>query len=226
MKRQNHRVIVSILCGLVVLGTACATAPKLHRERIEWCNIWFTNAEKNDLPRVLLIGDSITQGYFPPTEKLIGDTANCGRMTTSRSVCDPVLYKELSLVLGQYDYAVIHVNNGLHGWSYSEDEYRAGLEKFIRFLKKKAPGARLVFASSTPVQSHSSMKDNAHRVALRNQIAEEIMAAEDIPVDDLYSLVTGHDEYYSKDGVHFIDSGKNAQAEQVVGIVLGMIEKR
>ena len=34
------------------------------RERIEWADIWVTDADKDDLPRVLLIGDSITRGYF------------------------------------------------------------------------------------------------------------------------------------------------------------------
>ncbi|MHB8974904.1 MAG: hypothetical protein ACYC4N_31125, partial [Pirellulaceae bacterium] len=39
------------------------------RERIEWADIWVTDADKNDLPRVLLIGDSITRGYFDGVEK-------------------------------------------------------------------------------------------------------------------------------------------------------------
>jgi hypothetical protein len=32
---------------------------------IEWCNIWIPDANGTKLPRVLLIGDSITQGYYP-----------------------------------------------------------------------------------------------------------------------------------------------------------------
>lgn len=37
-------------------------------ESIEWTNIWIPSADKNDLPRVLLIGNSITQGYYPVVE--------------------------------------------------------------------------------------------------------------------------------------------------------------
>jgi hypothetical protein len=33
------------------------------RERIEWIDIWVTDADKDDLPRVLFVGDSITRGY-------------------------------------------------------------------------------------------------------------------------------------------------------------------
>ena len=32
-------------------------------ENIEWCNIWMPEATRTDLPRVLLIGDSICNGY-------------------------------------------------------------------------------------------------------------------------------------------------------------------
>ena len=38
---------------------------KGHRESIEWCNNWFPSLDKNDLPHVLLIGDSIVMGYCP-----------------------------------------------------------------------------------------------------------------------------------------------------------------
>ena len=34
------------------------------RESIEWCDIWITHANETNLPRVLLIGDSIARDYF------------------------------------------------------------------------------------------------------------------------------------------------------------------
>ena len=45
------------------------------RERIEWADIWVTDADKSDLPRVLLIGDSITRGYFDGVEKPLAGKA-------------------------------------------------------------------------------------------------------------------------------------------------------
>ena len=69
------------------------------RERIEWCDIWITDAEKEGVPRVLLIGDSITRGYYGEVEKLLAGRAHCARLTTSRCVSDPVFFDELSLVL-------------------------------------------------------------------------------------------------------------------------------
>jgi len=45
--------------------------PQPKREGIEWCDVWITHGTEYDLPRVLLIGDSITQNY----EKTSSDPA-------------------------------------------------------------------------------------------------------------------------------------------------------
>jgi len=53
----------------------CLSADEPIRERIEWIDIWVTAADKDDLPRVLFVGDSITRGYFGGVEKrLAGNT--------------------------------------------------------------------------------------------------------------------------------------------------------
>lgn len=217
--------------SLAILAAAGGAAPdqsagasNLHRERIEWCDIWFTDAGKDALPRVLFIGDSITRGYFDPAEKALAGQAYCSRLTTSRSVCDPVFFEELRLVLSQYDFAMIHFNNGLHGWAYTEEEYRAGLEEFVAALKEQAPEAALVWASTTPVRDDSGMKDNAARVAARNTIASEIMSKEGIATDNLHALATDHPEYLGSDGVHFESEGRQAQGEQVAAHVEEALE--
>jgi len=46
----------------MVTGAVSAEEPIL--ERIEWVDIWGTDANKDGLHRVLLVGDSITRGYF------------------------------------------------------------------------------------------------------------------------------------------------------------------
>lgn len=209
------------LGGLLAAGAE--PAPVLHRERIEWCDIWFTDAEKSALPRVLLVGDSITRGYFDGVEKALEGTAYCGRLCTSRSVCDPVFFQELKMVLSEYKFDVVHFNNGLHGWDYSEEEYRAGFEKFVATLKSDAPGAKLVCATTTPVQEQGGMKDHATRVSARNAIASEICVKAGIPLDDLFALVNGKKEWYSGDGVHFNDAGRAAEVKQVAEVVGGEV---
>jgi len=106
-----------LYCVLAILMTPqFVSAEKPIRERIEWADIWVTDANKDDLPRVLLIGDSITRGYFGEVEKHLAGKAYFARLTTSKCVADPSFADEIQLLLKHYTFAVIHFNNGLHGW--------------------------------------------------------------------------------------------------------------
>jgi hypothetical protein len=59
---------------------------------------------------VLLIGDSITRGYFGEVEKHLTGKAHCARLTTSKCVSDPSFLDEVQLFLKQYRFAVVHFN--------------------------------------------------------------------------------------------------------------------
>ena len=55
------------------------------RENIEWLDVWVPGNNVTDRPRVLLIGDSITRGYYKAVEdKLKGKAVVC-RLATSRA---------------------------------------------------------------------------------------------------------------------------------------------
>jgi lysophospholipase L1-like esterase len=211
-----------------VLSHAGATEPV--RERIEWCDIWIIKAEKNDLPRVLLIGDSITRGYFSGVEKALGGQANCARLTTSRCICDPVFFDELDMVLRQYAFDVIHFNNGLHGWGYTEAQYRTAFPRLLHTLRRENPGAKLIWTTTTPVWVRANddsprLDGKTQRVRERNRIAMEFVGQANLAVDDLFALVIDHPEYYSSDGVHFNNEGKAAQTRQVAQSILGQLTR-
>jgi lysophospholipase L1-like esterase len=188
------------------------------RERIEWADIWVTDANKNDLPRVLLIGDSITKGYFGEVEKRLAGKACCARLTTSKCVSDPFFPDEVQLLLKQYKFAAIHVNNGLHGWGYTEEQYRDGLLRLMNTFQKHAGDAKIIWATTTPVRERDNLQqisERTERVIARNQIAAEIMKEHDIPTNDLYGLVEQHPDWHSGDGVHFNGKGREAQGAAV-----------
>ena len=200
-----------------------ASADEPVRERIEWADIWVTDADKDDLPRVLLIGDSITRGYFGDVEKRLAGKAYCARLTTSKCVSDPSFSDEVQLLLKHYKFATIHFNNGLHGWGYNEDQYRDGLLKFLATVKEYAGDAKLIWATTTPVRERSDLQqlgEKTERVKARNKIAAEIMKEHDIPTNDLFGLVDEHPDWHSTDGVHFNAKGKEAQAKQVAENVM------
>jgi len=201
--------------------------PEPIRERIEWCDIWITNANADALPRVLLIGDSITRGYFGGVEQALEGKANCARLTTSRCICDPVFFEELMLVLRQYRFRVIHFNNGLHGMGYTEAQYRQAFARLMDTLQEHGVAARLIWATTTPVRTRSSLDelaDTTERVRERNRIANEFVAQANLLVDDLFSLGIDHPEYYGGDGVHWNAEGKAVQIKQVSQSILSALE--
>jgi hypothetical protein len=128
------RVLYILLVFLMTTQFVSAEEP--IRERIEWADIWVTDANKNDLPRVLLVGDSITRGYFAEVEKHLAGKAYCARLTTSKCVSDPSFADEVQLLLKHYNFAVIHFNNGLHGWGYTSvlKTWGCGRDCFMQVL--------------------------------------------------------------------------------------------
>lgn len=212
----------------LLLATACLHAADrtVPREGTEWCNIWMPNADKHDLPRVLLIGDSVTQGYGPDVEKQLAGKAYVARLATSRCVGDPVLLAEVAAVLGAETFDVIHFNNGLHGvGAVSEKEFAEFLPALLAHLRQLAPKARLIYATSTP--SHVSGKFEQldarnENVKERNRIAIELMAKENIPVDDLYALMLPHPEC-SADALHYNAAGKAMQGAKVAAEIVKLL---
>ena len=171
---------------------------KIAREYIEWSDIWIPGANKTDLPHVLLIGNSITRGYYGKIE-------------------------ELAVVLKNTKFDVIHFNNGLHGFDYTEEEYDKSFPQLIKVIRKYAPKAKLIWATTTPVRTGEGMKEFApvtERLKVRNQIALKHINRAGIEVNDLWKVVIDHPEYYAGgDGTHPVDAGYSALAKQVVSVL-------
>ncbi len=211
---------------VVAAVTSLVWSQEPIRERIEWADIWVTDADKNDLPRVLLIGDSITRGYFDGVEQQLAGNAYCARLTTSKCVADPLFLDEVQLLLKQYRFAVIHFNNGLHGFGYTEDQYRAGLTGLLEVVEKHSSNVKLIWATTTPVRVQGTLgqiAETTERVKARNRIAAEIWRDRGLVTNDLYGLVEQHQEYFSGDGVHFNENGREVQAKQVAEAVLSCL---
>lgn len=214
-------------CGLLALfvaGFALTAVPDdaPRRESIEWSDIWVPHANEDALPRVLLAGDSITRGYYDGVAKALGGQAYCARYSTSKFLGHPDFLVELTNLLDAYRFDIIHINNGLHGWDYTEEEYAKSFPALLEVLAEHAKGTRVIWANTTPVRSTADLTvldPKTDRVKERNRIAAEIMQARDIPVNDLFALVEPHSDFFSKDGVHFSEAGRAAQAKQVADVI-------
>jgi lysophospholipase L1-like esterase len=184
------------------------------------------HANEDGLPRVLLAGDSITRGYYDGVAKALSGQAYCARYSTSKFIGHDDFIAELTNLLDAYRFDVIHINNGLHGWDYTEEEYAASFPRLLEVLATHAKGARVVWASTTPVRTAPNPADfdsKTERVRARNRIAADVMQAHGIQVNDLFALVEQRADFYSQDGVHFSEAGRAAQAKQVTEIVSGVL---
>jgi lysophospholipase L1-like esterase len=218
-------LFLSLTAGLAsdqAVGQNAHSAPA--QESIEWCDIWISHANETNLPRVLLIGDSIARDYYPEVEKQLDGKAFVARLATSRFVADPVLLKEIELVLGEAQFNIILFNNGMHGWHHTETEYQNGLPKFIKSIRVYAPKAKLIWATTTPLRDGKGVTYDTkaeysdERITARNAIASKIVAARKIPTVDLNAAVRGHAELHS-DNVHFNGQGSQILAGQASAVI-------
>jgi len=195
----------------------------MPREYIEWRDMWVTGANDAAMPRALFVGDSIARSYFAQVEAELTGAFLCARMTTSTCLADRVMEKELALLLDDYRFAVIHFNNGLHGWDYDDTSYANGLSRMLEFIAERCPRSRLIWASTTPVRRKDDLSKFApetERVRERNRLARDIAVNRQVPINDLFGCVVDHPEYFSEDGVHFNPAGQSVLGKQVARMIL------
>jgi len=221
-----HPFPVKTLLALGILTSLApavrAAGPGTLRENIEWCDCWFPGSEKSDLPHVVLIGDSITRGYYPIVAKCLTGKAYVARMASSQFLSDPLLLGQLRLFLSQMKVDVIHFNNGMHGWNYTEEQYRAAFPAFLAAIRESAPHAKLIWAATTPTSLPGHPDQDGPltaRVKVRNAIAREFIATAAIPEDDLFALCEAHPEYHDDGGIHFKPEAIALQGQQVAAAI-------
>jgi lysophospholipase L1-like esterase len=170
------------------------------------------------LPRVLLIGDSISGGYTLPARKALAGIANVHKAPEN---CGPTSngLKKLDVWLGDGKWDVIHFNFGIHDRKTPSTDYAERLEQIIGRLQKS--GAKLVWASTTPVPAGT--KDGPAMPAAiveHNQIAAEIMQRHGIAIDDLFTTLTPQMARVMKpDDVHPNGEGYALLGKQVAAAI-------
>lgn len=194
-----------------------------RREEYEWSMFWHAHAADTTLPRVLLIGDSITNQYHNSVDSSLVGIANVSRLATSKPLGSPMLLKEIEMMMAEYDFDVVHFNNGLHGWRYSEEEYAAALPQMYELIHRMAPDAKLIWATCTAIHEGEGMKSfdkRTSRVIERNRLAKAFFYDKPVKIDDLYEIVSlDPANYEGGDGCHLNPLGVKRAAEQVSSMI-------
>ncbi len=195
------------------------------------------------LPRVLLIGDSISKGYLLPTRELLRGKANLHRIprkgSAGRAIAgstkDGLVSLDNWLSKGKWD--VIHFNWGLHDLKHwkngrmdlsapqfsTTDEYEKNLRELVPRLK--ATGARLIWASTTPVPEGSDGRVKGDEIKY-NAVAARVMNELGVPINDLHALcVPKLAEWQLPKNVHFNRAGSRGLAEKVAKEIEAALKK-
>lgn len=195
----------------------CPVSDNLRgHENVEWSRAYAFSLtdDKRDLPRVFLVGDSICNGYQEKVRELLDGKMNVSYWISSYCVTSPGYLRLLDFYLDEAKYDVVHFNNGLHSLQTAEEDYEKGLRAALAMIRAKQPGAKIIWATSTPLKD----PEKTERAKRLNAVAAKVISEfEDIEVDDLFSEMDPLDrETNWGDTYHFVPEVQASQAKIVV----------
>ena len=198
--------------------------PLYKKEKVRGSvSAWDYVKDDPKLPRVLLIGDSISRGYTLAVRKALASKANVHRAPEN---CGPTAngLKKLDIWLGDGKWDLIHFNFGIHDRATKPADYEQRLETIIARLKQA--GAKLMWASSTPLPPQSQYGSNTTMVE-RNAIAARVMGRHGIAVNDLHTFIQPRlAEFQNPNDCHFNSEGYDLLGAKVAKEILGLLAGR
>lgn len=196
---------------------------------------------KNDptLPRVLIVGDSISIGYTLPVRTLLKDKANVHRIPVNGEYSANGL-AHIREWLGDEKWDVIYFNWGIWDTHLLDGngqiiidksvdigsakirttiaEYQHNLNRLLDIMQPT--GAKLVWASSTPITSRKRLED----IVDYNKAAAGVMSSRHVTIDDLYSVIEPHaSKMQIDDGCHFTLQGYEYLGQHVAESIVAAL---
>jgi len=240
---------VLLLLSLAPLAFAASTpttksAPQVAKE-------FAPIVDDTKLPRVLIIGDSVSVAYTIDVRKNLAGVANVHRIPANGGSTRTALgdYGLIRWLKPGEKWDVIHFNEGLHDLSFrfpddrdkndkgeyasptnggrpnvSLEQYEKNLRLIVARLKQT--GAKLIFGSTTPVPESDAAKYVKDSELPYNVVAKKVMAEEGVAWNDLWAAVKPRqDQLQGKRNVHFMASGSAVLAKQVAEAITRELPK-
>ena len=175
------------------------------------------------MKKIVLLGDSIRQiGYGTKVPELLGDDYAVWQPNDN---CRFSFYTLRNIQTWEENINgadIIHWNNGL--WDVSNrygdgnlvapEIYVETMLRIARILKTKAKV--VIFATTTPVRPCPEATEDNGDVEAYNALIVPKLREMGILINDLHSVMVGHDEYICDDNVHLSPAGIDACAKAVV----------
>jgi len=229
MKTKLIPLLFTAMLALHAFGQVQNTKPKRP-------NPMAPIKEMPGLPRVLLIGDSISIGYTLPTRALLKGKVNLHRIPTNGGPTIKGL-EQIDTWLGKKKWDVIHFNWGLHDLKYMGpngenlfpkekggkvqvpiQEYEKNLERLVVRMKKT--NAKLIWRNTTPVPPGSKGRYVGDSIKY-NAAAARVMIRYGIPTHDLFTMSKKRmKEIMLPANVHYTKDGSEVLGGDVAMVIL------
>ena len=187
----------------------------MKKETFEWIHSWCDYTEKNDLPRVLLVGDSICYGYQEKVRELLKGVAYVDYLSTSYSIDNPLYVNLVKSFYFNSNYDVLHFNHGLHGFHNNITSYKSRVKKLLEKLDCK----KTIVATSTICYTENNKKFDTKlkKIAEKRNVALlEIAKDKGYAVTDLWNAsLSVPIKLRREDGLHYTEEGSSILAKYV-----------
>jgi len=224
----------ALLLAVLFTSQAFSQQPKAEAKKKAPNAAYAPTVDVAGLPRVLIIGDSISIGYQVALKEALAGKANVHRPAEN---CGPSSrgVEQIEKWLGDGKWDVIHFNFGLHDVRHFDDakkpvdadkghrqvsdaDYEKNLEMLVTRMKKT--GAKLIFGLTTPVPEGAGGRIKGDEVKY-NEIARRVMQRQGVAIDDLYGFALPQlAEIQLPANVHFKPEGSKVLAGQVAASIL------
>jgi hypothetical protein len=189
-----------------------------------------TNADAA-LPRVLLVGDSIANGYHGRVADLMKGKANLDLYITGNHIAGAGYRDDLAKALKNGPYAVIHYNeSGLHAWvkgRVPEGQYGPLFAEALKTISAGSSEAKVIWAANTPatVDKKPGILDPelAPIIDAMNKDAGTVAKKEGLVINDLNALMADKLNLAVGDRWHWSAKGQAVQADAVAAVILRVL---
>lgn len=181
-------------------------------------------------PKVLIIGDSISIGYFPYVEKKLADVAVLYHNEGNAEYTGFGL-NNIHKWLGNTHWDIIQFNWGLWDMAYRKSknskerklttslpQYARNLDSLVHILK--GTGAKLIFVTTSfvPGNSPGRLSEDPGRY---NKVAKEVMKRNGVDINDIYKVSKRIHKKYGKseNNVHYTRDGYNKLSNYISGFL-------
>lgn len=193
-----------------------------------------------NLPKVVLVGDSIRLSYAPIVgEQLAGKAIVISPKPNGGDSNNVLKHLDDWVIKEKPD--VVHLNCGIHDtkkflatgqFQVSPEQYESNLRRIVERIRAETE-AVVVFATSTPILDERAAATRQGRayellnasIERYNAIAKRIMDEKQVPINDIHKVIVEYqtkinaEELIGIDGVHLTEAGKELAGTTVASTI-------